>query len=296
VLEPPSTGPSRETNQSIPVTLEPGWNTLLIELDGASNPDGMYVELSRRPHDLARAHLARRDLAAVLRVWDDAGDAERQQWQLLAIAGEAHARCGRWHEAAAIYQRLIERQPVRNRNWTMLAPLLLIAGDEEAYRAHRREMLDHFSESKLPITLERTAKACLLLPDDGRRLKDAIELAQRAAKIGANHPFVAYFHLAHGMGTYRSGDYDEACRLLETARRVDGDRDPYLTVTSLCFLAMAHQRQGHDADARALFEQAVSLTAERLPDVESGDLGPAWSDWLVCELARREAGQLISLP
>jgi Flp pilus assembly protein TadD len=296
VFEQLRRNPSRNVDEAVPITLQPGWNTLLVKLAGDRGSQGMYVDLSRRAAELARAHLSQRNLDAVLQVWQAADEYERRQWRLLALAGEAHARRGRWQDAAVIFRQLVERQPVRNRNWTMLAPLLLQAGDPQAYREHCRTMLDIFGESKLPITMERTAKACLLLPDDSGLLKDAVQLAAGAATSGASHPFVAYFHLADGIGRFRSGQYDEAVRLLELARSRDGDRDPHLSATSLCFLSMACHKLEREQDARRYLEQAQAVFAERLPTLDSGDLGPAWPDWLVCELARREAVAASPLP
>jgi tetratricopeptide (TPR) repeat protein len=266
---------------------------VLVKVANERGPHGMYVDLSRRSTDLARAHLGKQDLEAVLRVWENAADDVRQERQMLALAGEAFARRGKWQEAAELFRQLVQSQPVRNRNWTMLAPLLLQLGDVQVYREHCQAMVEAFGASKLPITLERTAKACLLMPDAPARLQAPIQMAAQAASLGADHSFVAYFCLADGIGRFRLGDYPEAATLLQRAKKLDGDRDPYLSITALCFLAMASQRQGEMEEALRFLAEADAAFAQRLPSLAAGDLGPAWPDWLICEISRREASRLL---
>jgi WD40 repeat protein/serine/threonine protein kinase/tetratricopeptide (TPR) repeat protein len=283
---------ARDGDDVIPVALKPGWNRLLTRVGGDGQRLGMYVRFSRRAADLARSHLAQGNLADVITVWQNATELDRREPRLLAFAGEALARSGQWQEAASVFRQLVERQPVRNRNWAMLAPLLVQAGETQAYREHRAMMLASFAQASLPITLERTAKACLLLPDEPADLAAAAQMAANAAVIGANHSFVAYFRLADGMGQFRIGNHLDSCTSLQSALKLNDGRDPYIDTAALYFLAMAcHQRQ-LAGEARQFLDQANGAFEQRLP-VRDGDLGAAWPDWLVCDIARREATAML---
>jgi tetratricopeptide (TPR) repeat protein len=284
---------ARRAADAVPLTLKQGWNRLLVKLVSEREQPGMYVMLSHRAVDLARARTEHGELAGVVEIWEQARPSERRELPLMALAAEAFARQGKWREAADVYRQLVERQPVRNRNWVLLAPLLVQTGDAAAYRQHCDALLASFAEARLPITLERTAKACLLMPMEPSHVQRPAELAARACTLGANHEFLAHFRLADGMAQFRAGQWPLACERLEQARQLDNNRDPYLAATAGFLLAMAcHQRQ-LEADAQRYFDEATATVRQRMPRLEQGDLGPAWPDWLVCEIARQQAASMI---
>jgi tetratricopeptide (TPR) repeat protein len=287
---------TRVDEQAVSVTLRPGWNKLLVLIVDQGRPFGMSVHVSNRAIDLARAHIRQGNLEGVIKVWHHANEIDRAEPSLLALAGESFARRGNWREAATAFRQLVSRQPVRNRNWVMLAPLLVQLHETHAYRQHCKAMIAAFGEANLPITLERSAKACLLVPDEPAHLRAPAYMAAQAASIGENQPFLAFFRLAEGMGQFRIGNYTQACQILEDAMSINNDRDPYLAATSGFFLAMAlYQRQLQD-EARQQFEKANATFSQRLSAIQERDLGPAWSDWLVCSIAQREAATMLGLP
>jgi WD40 repeat protein len=280
---------------AIAVTLQPGWNTILVQGVNDTGPHGIYVEISDLAKDRALAHMRRGELDRVLEVWEDAAESERGNPQLLAFVGDAFARRARWQEAADVFARLLERQPARNRNWVILAPLLVQVGDHDGYRRHCQRMLSRFGDTQSPMIAERTSKASLILPDSLATSKLPFELASRAVSQGPNHRFLNFFELAHGIACYRMGEYQSALEILERLRARDL-RDPYLVVTTDLFLAMTNQKRNEPALAQKYLRRAAEVWDQRLPRRDSNDLGPGWSDWLICEIVRQEAEELLGVP
>src|SRR5262249_3342453 len=107
------------------------------------------------------------------------------QARLWAARGEARILRGAWRDAAADYARGLELDPSDRGTWYRLASLWAYLGDTEAYRRHRRRMLQRFAETDDRILAERTAKACLLLPADPWELERACRLAERGIAIAS---------------------------------------------------------------------------------------------------------------
>jgi hypothetical protein len=132
------------------------------------------------------------------------------------------------------------------------------------------------------------------MPDTPANCRLAAQLAARAATIGAGHRFAHFFLLAKGMGESRIGEPVRACETLEEALDRNADRDPYLAATACMFLAMSYHARELEERARHFMDRAREIIARRLPKLESGDLGPAWLDWLICDLVRREAEGVLA--
>ena len=94
------------------------------------------------------------------------------------------------------------------------AEFCLFVGREEEYRRARQDLLTAYGTHPYlsPITAERVARACLLLPASGDELRTAVTLAERAAaadrtKYAAAYP---YFRFVQGLAEYRQGRLDLA--------------------------------------------------------------------------------------
>src|SRR5262249_7024902 len=106
----------------------------------------------------------------------------------LAVGGRSEALfgLGRFQEAEQTYQEAIGLDPSDHWNWVHDAPLRLLLDDVEGYRQDCREMLARFSRTDDPTVADRTAKACLLLPDAVGDLAPVLQLAERAV-TGTQH-------------------------------------------------------------------------------------------------------------
>src|SRR5262249_54112231 len=96
------------------------------------------------------------------------------------------------------------------------AELCLFSGQQDAYRAARRALLDRFGKTTDPIEAERTGRACVLRPAEGDERRRAVALAERAAaadggKYATLRPF---FLFVRGLAEYRQGRFEPAIATL----------------------------------------------------------------------------------
>jgi predicted Zn-dependent protease len=102
----------------------------------------------------------------------------------------------------------------------------------------------------------------------------------------------AFCELARGAAEYRKGDIAAAAiRLERLSQNTKSDRW-ILQFPGRILLAMAQQRHGEQAKARATLAESDSLWASAAPASVSA-AGPEWHDWLMCQILRREAEELI---
>jgi tetratricopeptide (TPR) repeat protein len=197
-------------------------------------------------------------------------------------------RQGRWKEAARDLVEACKLEPADHYPWFLSATLLAHLADEEAYRSHRRKMLQQFSETRDAVIAERIAKVSLLLPAEGEDLKRAVGLAERARTLSGLSVPVA---LAVGLAELRQGRFDAAL----DASRSAGDKAPrssFLEVTSLVIEALALAGQGKKDRCAAILEK-VRDRMTGWPREGKDDLGPAWTDMLICRLLLRQAETLL---
>lgn len=198
VLEQAQSGRARIDQIAISGELHPGWNTLRAELANRNGRNGFYLRISDHARDRARGAMRRGQLDEVLQIWSAASEAEQDDIHLLDIAGNAYARKGQWPEAVQVFERLVKRQPTRNRNWFLLAPLLIHTQQFDRYSAFRRDLLMAFGDEGDPIMSERTSKASLLIPVPLAAARLPSRLASEAAVAGASHALLPYFLFANG--------------------------------------------------------------------------------------------------
>ena len=222
--------------------------------------------------------------------------------------GNELARRAQWGPAAAEFAKAIQLDPSRHYNWLRLAVLLLQTGDEAEYRRVGRDMLAQFGQTDDAWAAERTAKVCLLAPHGVDDLSLPVQLVDRALAIRnaqgslkQNEKLqLKWSELAKGMAEYRRGQWVRAVERLEGCRELDVPGDGIWkefalyqqTMVSL-FVAMAQHRQGEDAKAQRSLDEARRIMAEQLPTTDRGDLGTLWDSWVICQIARREAEDLL---
>jgi serine/threonine protein kinase len=77
--------------------------------------------------------------------------------------GEVYGRRSEWAASSRNFTRSITANPTNHLPYHYLAPMLVQAGDLEAYNRHRKLMLDRFGSTTDPAIAERMAKDYLLL-------------------------------------------------------------------------------------------------------------------------------------
>jgi WD40 repeat protein/tetratricopeptide (TPR) repeat protein len=203
--------------------------------------------------------------------------------------GHQLARRGEWRAALADYREGLARDPSNSLAWMGAATLYLQLGDGEGYRRHARSMLDAFGATDDPTIAERTAKIGLLTPPPPEDAPRLIALAERAVTRGAGTSLRPWAQLARGMAAYRDGQFAAAVEILLAAG--DANASPCITPTAALFRAMAESRLGHVEAARTRLDDARRALEAIAPP--AADLGAAWHDWLICQVALREAEAVI---
>jgi len=211
---------------------------------------------------------------------------------LLQARGVLCAQFAQWTLAAGDLTNATTLDPDEHGNWYKLAPLLLAIGDAGGYRKHCHAMLARFGAANAPSIAERTAKACLLLQPDGADLAAATKLAETAVTLGKDDSWAAYYAFAKGLAEYRQANFAQAVEWTRKALSQPGT-DYNRDVQAYSVLAMALHRLNQASEAREASSTATELAGAKLPRLESGDLGPAWYDWIMAQTLLREAKALI---
>ena len=201
-------------------------------------------------------------------------------WQALARWYIEHGRLDR---AAATLVEAIDLMPDDLELRLDLTLALLWVGDRGALRKSNAAILDRFGTTGNASVATSVAWACVLGPDATADLERPVRLAELAVqKAAAIDSFRADYLNRLGASLYRAGRFDAAIHQLEeTIRLRGGVHRPEDCV----FLAMAHHRQGHRAEARRWLD--------RLQDHHpSADPNKFWSE-LEIRLLRSEAEALI---
>jgi serine/threonine protein kinase/tetratricopeptide (TPR) repeat protein len=193
-----------------------------------------------------------------------------------------HALCcqDRLEEAGVMFRRVTELQPDEVLPYYWLALTQLAAGDRDGYRGTCAAMLGRFGGTARPDVAYWVAWTCVLAPDAVANPDRPVELA--GAAFGGP-PEAGKYSLGLGAALYRAGRFGEAVRCCDEA----APRVTALSAYTGFFLAMAHHRAGHGAEAREWLSQARAWT-ER-----DADKGLPWNRRLTLHLLRREAEALI---
>jgi tetratricopeptide (TPR) repeat protein len=248
--------------------------------------------------DVLAWHRREADDCEAKQVWDSAIKhldcmiaSEPDQGELYARRGNAYAVLGRWDLAAADYSKAGEIQAgdLKMVDLARLAYIRLAMNDVGTYRQACAELLDLHGRLENPEdVLYWVPMTCALGPDAVADPEAVVRLAQRALKASKT---VAGLHippLILGAATYRAGRFEEAIKYLTQGE--GGYPQDCL------FLAMAHQRLGHTAEARQWLDKAIDWIDSSTKDKPKGNtLGARidWQTWLELQVLRREAESLI---
>jgi tetratricopeptide (TPR) repeat protein len=208
--------------------------------------------------------------------------------------GVSHVQLGRWKEAAAAFDRALELDPTDHERWCQASALHLGAGDLEGYRRICHQLVKRFGDADDPVIAERTAKACLMLPDtlsaaDFDRVQ---KLAERAVTDTEGHPFYQCFVFAKGLADYRAERHADAVKWLE--RFAPNAYGGPFDASHFAVLAMAqHHSPGRTEEAAAALAKAKAIMAKE-PDSARGQLiVDYWHFWVHGQSLYREAEQLL---
>ncbi|MFI5459448.1 MAG: protein kinase [Isosphaerales bacterium] len=230
------------------------------------------------------------DIAGSGRAYDRLVALRPDDGQLRIARGRLRASRGEWAAAAADYARAIETAPARSEEWFENACLRLLAGDVEGHRAFARWIIGREGKTVDPFVEFVLARSCAIGPAPDVEPERLVQWAE-SALAALKKPL--HLH-ALGLALYRTGRLDESIRRLEEADTSAGDE-----VTSMqnrLVLAMAHQRRGHAATARALLAEVAAWWAAIGVGKSERPAGLPALDWMALLVLRREAEALILDP
>src|SRR5438132_1548413 len=117
------------------------------------------------------------------------------------------------------YTRAIQLAPDAHSGWYELAAVRLQLGDRDGYRRHCREMLRRFGRTTDPFEAERTAKACLIVPDTVAEREQLVRLTEQA--LTTAHPQWAHpwFLLSRGIAESRASRPWQAIQWIQKGQR-----------------------------------------------------------------------------
>ncbi len=190
-----------------------------------------------------------------------------------------------WREAAAEFAKACELGPDQSNVWRFRAVAHVAAGDVAAYRQTCAAMVERFEKTEDRETAGNVLLACVLRDDtlpDMARLLPLIHVAGSIWNWGA---------WARGAALYRAGRYEESVRCFEAAANIYRPRS-----WDWCFLAMAHHRLGHTAEARRCLVEAAHWIDEANREALEDTAVTWWGGWheaVVYPLLLREAEALV---
>ena len=203
---------------------------------------------------------------------------------------EAHAELGHWREAAADYRSRGLTPEDWFYDWYSLALLELGRGNREGYRSACSSMLRSFGKGESTAEAAAfTAWVCAIGPQAVEDLGPAIALAERVRTARPDDAIVA---TALGALLFRAGKFEQAITRLSEASQFEGDRRSS-PVYAWSFLAMAHHRLGHAAEAKSWRDKAVTAAEQVLSDHAKGSGEPVpWRRRLTLKLLSEEVKAL----
>jgi WD40 repeat protein len=204
------------------------------------------------------------------------------------VRGNLLAKNGKWKDALDDLREGLARDESDTTNWMAAAVLYLQLNDEQGYRRHAQAMLEKFAATGNVQAAERTAKVGALAAPSPEEASRLIDLADLAVTKGAASVHLPWFQLARGMAAYRAGQFRDAANWLQKVRDASSST-PECKAAAIAFLAMSQSRLGGLADARASLDVARQL-------LKGKRVGGAWHDWLIGEMALREAETIVGNP
>jgi tetratricopeptide (TPR) repeat protein len=220
---------------------------------------------------------------------------------LYSVLGLIHGQRGEWQLALSNYAKTLRFMPSDEEArrqflptaYHALAPLLVQTGDLAGYRAHCQAILREFGATTDPVTAERMAKDCMMLPPAAADLPTLAKMADTAVAAGPGHKDWAYFQFVKGLAEYRRGNFTNAVEWL--TKVVAQPADPKRTVQAYMTLAMARHELGRLEEARATLAQGLELSKEKLYQPVKGNADGVWNDWIIAQTLTREAVGLIGV-
>jgi tetratricopeptide (TPR) repeat protein len=207
-------------------------------------------------------------------------------------SGVTYARLGRFSQAAAAFARVVELHPDDYYARHSEAAALIQCRQIEDYHVLRHQGVQRFMNTTNHHAADQIAKDFLVLPASGPDLETAAKMAETAVSAPANHPDVTWFRLVKCLAEYRQGHFASAVEwaqkvLINSGHFSERDAGAYLV------LAMAQHQLKQSEAAHAALAKGLEIVDKKMAELNSGDLGGSWVDWIIAQALLDEARALI---
>ena len=238
------------------------WSTRMNRSETASRYDVAFrkagldlVELS--PDEAAsriRISPARETIIAALDDWSSSLRGTPQSGLLERLVDAvAHSN---WSAAAKLSREWVGTLPKSPVARLHVAPIVVLAGDDLAYREFCIQMTRDFGGSEYSHTAEEVCKTCLLRPDSiDLELLPQQSLAQALEEGVSDAWFYQWGWTTKALLAYRSGDPEAALRYIDNSQEYKPRIDAQ--TVNLAVRALAYAQLGESTKARLDVEQAL---------------------------------------
>jgi tetratricopeptide (TPR) repeat protein len=221
-------------------------------------------------------------------------EAEPADEALRQRRAQASSALGDWQPAIEDYAKFPKLESNLEQSCEY-AGALLLQGDNQGYRQVCRRVLQRFGQTQNPDELDLLARILALAAHDVTEPGQAVERAEKAVAV---HPKEAWYLHTLAVAYYRAGRFALAVEHAQKSMQDDPAWGGH--VVNWLLLALAHQRQGQEAEARRWLDKAVQWLAQAGKANPGGVTGrlpvPSLNDHLEVLLLRREVEQLLKEP
>jgi tetratricopeptide (TPR) repeat protein len=221
---------------------------------------------------------------------------------LLRFRASLRGRMGRWREAAADLSKVVELRPDNHQPLPNLAAALVEVGDLESYRRLCAQIRQRFYDTDSPEIASVLAAACLLVPspEPADVVADS-RMADMGLRLYQGDRGLASRQRCKALAEYRQGSFASAAEWASKALsqpeyisdRLASENAHCIRVEASMVRAMSNYQLHHPDEARAILASGLEFANKKLPNLESGDLGSYWGEWICAQVLMREARALI---
>ncbi|MEK6249349.1 MAG: hypothetical protein N2C12_14295, partial [Planctomycetales bacterium] len=171
---------------------------------------------------------------------------------------------GDWSAASKVGWQIVEQSPGNTEAWLKLAPVLVLGGNEEAYRDFCSRMVKQFEGTDDVQIAERTCKACLLIPNSIELSQLPIAtLASSLDQDGTSGP-AEWFWLARALAAYRNNDAESAVHYVQESEQLSPGEITHALNLSIRALALAEIGKPEESRREAaIASKIVKCRSER---------------------------------
>jgi tetratricopeptide (TPR) repeat protein len=215
--------------------------------------------------------------------------------------GHEHAWNDQWHQAAADFAQALALGDRDARTGVALALARLQERNIQGYRQTCADLLKGIGTDDHPRVVERVVLACGLLPDTLANPSQAVDQVEKTLMI--NRDLLDPKHnedgstlaILRGVSLYRANRFPRAAERLEAVFKAGLQPFRHYQTIIKYFLALAHHRLGHAAEAQNWLDQALQETETEIKNrpAKSPDYPSQWTTYVQLQHLRRESEALI---